>query len=50
MIRSKRRHRVSGRVAPGFESVRDLFEEGFTKGLETRGQLCVYVGQVRLVA
>ncbi len=37
-------YRVEGEVSPGFESVRELFEEGFARGLESAAQLCVYVG------
>ena len=30
-------------MAPGFEKVRDLFAAGFSKGIESSAQLCVYV-------
>ena len=35
---------VEGTVAPGYESVRDMFEANFREGRETNAQLCVYVG------
>ena len=36
---------VGGSVAPGFEPVRELFEDYFQRGLESRAQLCVYLNQ-----
>ena len=35
---------VQGFVAPGYESVRKLFEEYFSRGTDESSQLCVYVG------
>ena len=36
--------RIEGRVSPGFESVREMFEDYFRRGEERHAQLCVYVG------
>lgn len=36
--------RIEGRVSPGFESVKRLFELNFESGQERHAQLCVYVG------
>jgi len=36
---------VKGTVAPGYESVRDMFEANFREGREDNAQLCVYVGE-----
>jgi CubicO group peptidase (beta-lactamase class C family) len=33
----------------GFEQVKHLFEENFKKGFEKSAQLCVYVGEERVV-
>ena len=35
---------VQGFVAPGYETVRKLFEEYFVRGTDESSQLCVYVG------
>ena len=35
---------ISGSVAPGFEAVREEFENNFRNGLETNAQCCAYVG------
>ena len=40
---------VKGKVAPGYESVRDMFEANFKDGLEDSAQLCVYVGDEAVV-
>ena len=40
---------VHGTVAPGYESVREMFEENFRAGREENAQLCVYVGETRVV-
>jgi len=40
---------VEGYVAPGFEPVRELFRENFRLGLEKNAQLCVYVGEEKVV-
>ena len=40
---------VQGSVAPGYEAVREMFEEYFKTGMETRAQLCVYVDQERVI-
>jgi len=34
---------IKGDVNPGYESLRDMFEENFRAGQETQAQLCVYV-------
>jgi len=40
---------VKGTVAPGYESVRDMFEQNFKEGREDNAQLCVYVGEEKVV-
>ena len=40
---------VEGYVSQEYESVRDLFEEGFKAGREQSAQLCVYVGDEMVV-
>jgi len=40
---------VSGSVAPGYQPVRDLFEENFLAGEESCAQLCVYLGEERII-
>ena len=46
---SKNQVLVQGTVAPGFEPVRQLFKENFLKGFEKSAQLCVYVGEEKVV-
>ena len=41
--------RIHGSVSPGYESVRDMFEENFKKGSEINAQLCVYVKERKVV-
>ena len=41
--------RVEGTVAPGFESVREKFEQDMATLLEKNAQLCVYVGGEKVV-
>lgn len=41
--------RVEGTVAPGFETVRDLFEKNFKSGRESNAQLCVYFKEQKVV-
>lgn len=41
--------RVDGTVAPGFESVKSLFEHNMKTQAEENAQLCVYVGEERVV-
>lgn len=41
--------KVQGYVAPGFESVKKLFEDNFIRGAETSAQVCVYVENERVV-
>lgn len=36
---------VQGKVAPGYESVKKIFQENFNTGREESAQLCVYVGK-----
>merc|ERR1711874_823096 len=36
---------VEGFVAPGYESVREMFERNFRRGSDESSQLCVYVGE-----
>ena len=40
---------AEGFVAPGFESVKAMFEANFSRGAEESGQLCVYVGEELVV-
>ena len=40
---------IEGFVAEGFEPVRELFENNFKAGLEVSSQLCVYVGEEKVV-
>ena len=40
---------AEGFVAPGFESVKAMFENNFSRGAEESGQLCVYVGEEMVV-
>jgi len=40
---------VQGDVAPGYESVKDIFTENFDTGREESAQLCVYVGEEKVV-
>ena len=35
---------LEGKVAPGFESVQQLYEQNMQKLAERNTQLCVYVG------
>eukprot|EP00092_Neocalanus_flemingeri_P035097 GFUD01038195.1.p1 GENE.GFUD01038195.1~~GFUD01038195.1.p1 ORF type:complete len:419 (+),score=109.73 GFUD01038195.1:184-1440(+) len=37
-------YKVEGTVAPGYETVKEMFEENFRAGREENAQLCVYVG------
>ena len=41
---------IEGHVAPGFEQVKHLFEENFKKGFEKSAQLCVYVGEEKVIS
>ena len=41
--------RAEGSVAPGFEPVRELFEEHLRRGLEDRAQCCAFVNGVKVV-
>jgi len=40
---------VQGNVAPGYETVKDIFQENFDTGREESAQLCVYVGEEKVV-
>ena len=40
---------IQGTVAPGFESVKELFEKNFIDGRDENAQLCVYVGEEKVV-
>ena len=37
-------------MAPGYETVKKMFEDNFVSGMDERSQLCVYVGQRFVVA
>ena len=39
---------VEGSVAPGYESVKEMFEHNFRRGAEESAQLCVYVGDEKV--
>jgi len=41
--------KVKGSVSPGYESVKELFENNFKRGAEESAQLCVYVGEEKVV-
>ena len=41
--------KVEGTVAPGYETVRDMFEANFREGREDNAQLSVYVGEELVV-
>ena len=40
---------IKGTVAPGFESVKSLFEKRIRELWEDNAQLCVYVGEEKVV-
>lgn len=40
---------IRGTVSPGYETVRELFEKNFIEGREENAQLCVYVGEEKVV-
>jgi len=40
---------VEGTVAPGYEPVKEMFTDNFKQGKETNAQLCVYVGEEKVV-
>ena len=40
---------VYGFVAPGFESVKKVFEQNFINGTERKANLCVYQGDQVIV-
>jgi len=41
--------KVDGYVAPGFESVKEMFTENFKRGKENSAQLCVYLEEEKVV-
>ena len=41
--------KVEGSVSPGFESVKEMFEKNFRRGAEDSAQLCVYVGEEKVL-
>jgi len=41
--------KVEGYVAPGYETIKKIFTEHFQCDEETQAQLCVYVGETRVV-
>ena len=41
--------KIGGTIATDFEPVKKEFEKYFQNGLESRGQLCVYVGEEKVV-
>ena len=44
-----KQHVIEGSVAPGYESVKKIFEANFDRGAEENSQLCVYVGEEKVV-
>ena len=40
---------IQGTVSPGYETVRQVFESHFQRGLESNAQCCVYVEGKRVV-
>ena len=40
--------KVEGTVSPGFESVKEMFENNFRRGADDSAQLCVYVGEEKV--
>jgi len=40
---------IHGTVSPGYEPVKDMFTDNFYKGREESAQLCVYVGEEKVV-
>jgi len=40
---------VQGTVSPGYETVKEMFEENFRQGREKNAQLCVYVKEKKVV-
>ena len=47
--KSSRPVKVEGSVSPGFETVKEMFEKNFRRGAEESAQLCVYVGEEKVV-
>ena len=41
--------KVEGTVSPGFESVKEMFENNFRRGADDSAQLCVYVGEDKVI-
>ena len=46
---SKANSTIEGLVVPGYESVNEMFEAGFLTGRESSAQLCVYVGEKKVI-
>jgi len=40
---------INGTIAPGYEPVKEMFADNFNKGREENAQLCVYVGEEKVV-
>ena len=40
--------KVEGAVSPGFETVKEMFENNFRRGAEDSAQLCVYVREEKV--
>ena len=40
---------IKGSVLDGFEPVRQLFEHNFQVGEESKSQLCVYLGEEKII-
>ena len=40
---------INGHVEPGFEEVKKQFEKLYSQGMDTDSQLCVYVGDKKVI-
>jgi len=40
---------IHGQVSPGFEEVKEIFAENFRLGHERKAQLCVYIGEEKII-
>ena len=40
--------KIEGGVSPGFETVKEMFENNLRRGAEDSAQLCVYVGEEKV--
>ena len=40
---------IEGSIAPGFEPLKQELEEYFKNGMESRAQICVFVGEEKVI-